>query len=159
MSSDEMRQKSDAADDAKPWSAISPRWAADLSGLPPAHIHTAGFDPLRDEARAYADALERAGAKVRYVCHEQMIHNFYAMAGAIPYAERALKEVGADITLAVIRFAAAMVQNEPDMSEAKRQLQYAKEQLGLAGQYPRRKAATLHLVAGNAHQWLFKSAE
>jgi acetyl esterase len=60
---------------------LSPLWAADLSGLPPAHIHTAGFDPLRDEERAYADALERAGAKVRYVCHEQMIHNFYAMAG------------------------------------------------------------------------------
>ena len=80
---------------------LSPLWAADLSGLPPAHIHTAGFDPLRDEARAYADALERAGAKVRYVCHEQMIHNFYAMAGAIPYAETALKAVGADIKAAL----------------------------------------------------------
>ena len=61
----------------------------------------AGFDPLRDEARAYADALERAGAKVRYVCHEQMIHNFYAMAGAIPYAETSLKAVGADIKAAL----------------------------------------------------------
>jgi len=76
---------------------LSPLRAADLSDLPPAHIHTAGFDPLRDEGKAYAEALERAGVKVQYVCHEHMIHHFYAMAGAIPYAHTALKAVGADI--------------------------------------------------------------
>jgi acetyl esterase len=76
---------------------LSPLRAADLSGLPTAHIHTAGFDPLRDEGKAYADALERAGVKVHYVCHEHMIHHFYAMAGAIPHAHTALKAVGADI--------------------------------------------------------------
>ncbi len=46
------------------------------------HIHTAGFDLLRDEEKAYADALVRAG--VHHVCLEQMIHHFYAMGGAIP---------------------------------------------------------------------------
>ena len=61
---------------------LSPLRAADLSGLPTAHIHTAGFDPLRDEGKAYADALERAGVKVHHVCHEHIIHHFYAMAGA-----------------------------------------------------------------------------
>jgi acetyl esterase len=76
---------------------LSPLRAADLSGLPPAHIHTAGFDPLRDEGKDYAETLERAGVKVHYVCHEHMIHHFYAMAGAIPYAHTALKAVGADI--------------------------------------------------------------
>jgi acetyl esterase len=76
---------------------LSPLRATDLSGLPPAHIHTAGFDPLRDEGKAYADALARAGVKVHYVCHEHMIHHFYAMAGAIPYAQTALKAIGADI--------------------------------------------------------------
>ena len=80
---------------------LSPLWAADLSGLPPAHIHSAGFDPLRDEAKAYADALERAGVKVRYICHEHMIHHFYAMAGAIPYAKTALKSAGADVRAAL----------------------------------------------------------
>jgi hypothetical protein len=35
--------------------------------------------------------------KVRHVCHEHMIHHFYAMGGAIPYARTALKAVGADI--------------------------------------------------------------
>ncbi len=82
-------------------SRLSPLRAADLSGLPPAHIHTAGFDPLRDEAKAYADALERAEVRVHYVCHEHMIHHFYAMAGVIPYAHTALKSAGADIKAAL----------------------------------------------------------
>ena len=80
---------------------ISPLHAADLAGLPPAHIHTAGFDPLRDEGKAYADRLERSGVKVRYTCHEGMIHHFYAMAGAIPYARSAVKAVGAAIKTAL----------------------------------------------------------
>ena len=80
---------------------LSPLRAPDLSGLPPALIHTAGFDLLCDEGKAYADALERAGVKVRHVCHEHMIHHFYAMAGAIPYARAALKAVGADIKAAL----------------------------------------------------------
>jgi acetyl esterase len=73
---------------------LSPLRAPDLSGLPPALIHTAGFDLLRDEGKAYADALECAGVKAHHVCHEHMIHHFYAMGGAIPYARTALKAVG-----------------------------------------------------------------
>jgi acetyl esterase len=57
--------------------------------------------PRCDEGKAYADALERAGVKVHHVCHEQMIHHFYAMAGAIPYARTALKAVGGDIKTAL----------------------------------------------------------
>jgi acetyl esterase len=79
----------------------SPLRAADLSGLPPAHIHTAAFDPLRDEGKAYADRLEQAGVKVRYTCHQGMIHHFYGMAGAIPYARTALKDAGAAIKAAL----------------------------------------------------------
>jgi acetyl esterase len=80
---------------------LSPLRATDLSGLPPAHIHTAGYDPLRDEAKDYADALEREGVKVRYTCHEHMVHHFYAMAGAIPYAKTALESAGAEIKAAL----------------------------------------------------------
>jgi acetyl esterase/lipase len=76
---------------------ISPLRALDLADLPPAHIHTAEFDPLRDEGKAYADALARAGVRVRYTCHEGMIHHFYGMAGAIQDAQTAIAQAGAAI--------------------------------------------------------------
>jgi acetyl esterase len=90
-------------DDAKhgtDW-RVSPLRAKTLAGLAPAVVCTAWFDPLRDEGKAYADALERAGVAVRYTCHDGMIHHFYAMAEAIPYARPALKSMGADIKAAM----------------------------------------------------------
>jgi acetyl esterase/lipase len=80
---------------------ISPLCALNFIGLPPAHIHTAEFDPFRDEGRAYADALARAGVPVRYVCHAGMIHHFYCMAGAITYAQQAIASAGAAIAEAL----------------------------------------------------------
>jgi acetyl esterase/lipase len=79
---------------------ISPLRAAEVGGLPPAHIHTAEFDPMRDEGRAYADRLERAGVAVRYTCHAGMIHHFYGMGGIIPYARTAVEAAGAAVKTA-----------------------------------------------------------
>jgi acetyl esterase/lipase len=76
---------------------LSPLRADDLGGLPPAHIHTAEFDPFRDEGEAYAEALKRACVPVAYTCHAGMIHHFYCMSGAIPNARGALKGIGAAV--------------------------------------------------------------
>jgi acetyl esterase len=61
----------------------SPFFARDLSGLPPTFVVTAGFDPLRDEGRAYADKLRAAGVAVDYTCIEGAIHGVLSMAGAL----------------------------------------------------------------------------
>ena len=74
---------------------LSPLHAATLEGLPPTHLHVAEFDPFRDEGLAYAERLASSGAAARSTTHPGMIHYFYAMPGAIPYADKALAEIGA----------------------------------------------------------------
>lgn len=64
---------------------VSPLRAGDLSGLSPALVATAGFDPLRDEGRHYADALRAAGTPVDYREYGSLIHgfaNFFPLGGA-----------------------------------------------------------------------------
>jgi acetyl esterase len=58
---------------------VSPLLAAAHQGLPPALVLTAGYDPLRDEGRQYADALSAAGVPTQYVCFERQIHGFITM--------------------------------------------------------------------------------
>lgn len=74
----------------------SPLLAEDFSGLPPAHVATGGFDPLRDEGEAYARKLADAGVKVSLRRHEALVHPFVNAVGAAPAARAALSEaVGA----------------------------------------------------------------
>jgi len=80
---------------------LAPLLATDFSGLPPAHIHTAEFDPLVDEGQAYAQKLAAAGVAVEYTCHPGMIHHFFCLAGAIPYARTAIADAGGAIKRAL----------------------------------------------------------
>ncbi len=75
----------------------SPFHAASLAGLPPAFVATAGFDPLRDEGRAYADKLAAAGTAVEHRCYGGLVHGFLHFAGPVPAARAAL----ADLTAAL----------------------------------------------------------
>lgn len=54
----------------------SPFEAKNLSGIPPALIITAGFDPLRDEGEAYAARLQGAGVSTRLIRYDSMVHGF-----------------------------------------------------------------------------------
>ncbi len=56
-----------------------PRLCRDLSGLPPATVLTAGFDPLRDDGAAYAERLDRANVPVSYHNFPGLIHGFFNM--------------------------------------------------------------------------------
>ena len=75
----------------------SPLHAEDLSGLPPAVVITAEFDPLRDDGEAYADALEAAGVAVDRRRFDGLIHGFFAMETVSSAAASAIEEVGAKL--------------------------------------------------------------
>jgi len=70
---------------------------ADLSGVPPASVVTAGFDPLRDEGQAYAAKLEAAGVEVHTHHFEDMIHGFANMVDMVDAAGEAVDALAAEL--------------------------------------------------------------
>jgi acetyl esterase len=84
------------------WRA-SPLLHGDLSGLPPALVLTAGYDPLRDEGMAYAEALTAAGNRAAYVCFERQIHGFITMGKVLDEADTAIALCCAELRRALAR--------------------------------------------------------
>jgi acetyl esterase len=76
---------------------ISPLRAVKFAGLPAAIIHTAEFDPMRDEGNAYAAKLVAAGVAVEHFCHDGMIHNFHAMGAVLPQGRLVLHQIGEQV--------------------------------------------------------------
>lgn len=68
---------------------LAPANAADLSGLPPAYIATAGHDPLRDDGARYAELLDDAGVSVQLSDEPTMVHGFVSYALVVPAAAEA----------------------------------------------------------------------
>lgn len=72
---------------------LSPAREPDLTGLAPAVVATAGFDPLRDQGEAYARALRAAGVDVDYRCYDSLTHAFTSFTGVVPAAAAACAEI------------------------------------------------------------------
>jgi acetyl esterase len=80
---------------------ISPLRAVKFTELPAAIIHTAEFDPMRDEGNAYAAKLVAAGVAVEHICHDGMIHNFHAMGAVLPQGRQVLHQIGEQVRRAL----------------------------------------------------------
>lgn len=72
---------------------VSPLKAADVSGLAPAVLVTAGFDPLVDQGEDYARRLRAAGVPIVYRCYDHLVHGFAAFTGVVPAADVACREI------------------------------------------------------------------
>jgi acetyl esterase len=85
-------------DDAKhgtDW-RVSPLRAKNLAGLAPAVVCTAWFDPLRDEGKAYADALAAAGVATMYHDGLGLIHGYFGLGEASQSARLEAQRARAD---------------------------------------------------------------
>ena len=82
---------------------VSPLRASSLSGVAPAIVTTAWFDPLRDEGKAYADALKAAGVATRYYDGPGLIHGYFGLGEASETAKEEAQRARADFKILLDR--------------------------------------------------------
>jgi acetyl esterase/lipase len=95
---DEMQWHQDnylATPDDRESALVSPLDAADLRGLPPAMVITAGCDPLHAQGELYARALQTAGVPVEHADYRGMAHGFFQMPGVLDDGRDAIARAGA----------------------------------------------------------------
>src|SRR6476659_7959270 len=84
-----------SAADGADW-RVSPLRAKSLVGLAPAVVTTAWFDPLRDEGKAYAEALKADGVPTSYHDGPGLIHGYFGLGEASETAKREAQRARAD---------------------------------------------------------------
>lgn len=80
-------------DDAQRNDPLVSPYLADVSGLPPALVITAEFDPLRDEGRDYAIKLQKAGVETQHHDVLGVVHEFFGLSGVVKPAKDSLKHI------------------------------------------------------------------
>jgi len=83
------------ADGANPHA--SPLRAASLAGLPPAHVITAEYDPLRDEGEEYGHRLDAAGVATTIRRYDGVVHGFVGQAAAVPEGGQAIDLIAQEL--------------------------------------------------------------
>jgi acetyl esterase len=81
----------------------SPLLADDLSGLPPALVQVAGYDPLRDQGIAYAEKLQAHGVDAHLIQYPTVVHGFMRMIRPVSMAQVGIDDAAAALRQLFIR--------------------------------------------------------
>jgi acetyl esterase len=73
--------------------SVSPYYETDFTGLAPAFLLTAEFDPLLDDGFKYYNQLKDAGNTVKYQEYPALVHGFFNIPGVDPTAMRSFSDI------------------------------------------------------------------